>query len=331
MKRKKISSVTAFAFAASLALAACGGGGGGGDAASSSNNSSTGSTAPSASTGNVSTPQYAANSAQLAVFNTINTQRQQCGFPALTENTVLDQAAQAHASYMGQNGGTVTDTEVAGNPGFTGVTYTDRAAAAGFPAASVAGGVSAGFYTNATLTETAYGEQIAAGWAAGVYHIALTVLPITQVGVGWNELSYNGYPEIQSTVTMGSMQKLAGTLPLTYPCEGTTDVPYQVAGESPVPPNTSGAWGAAIGIEANPGDTIRITSGTLSDTSGNVVALQVLDSSTDTTGLIKAYEGRAYPAVALSKSTTYTATINGTWNGTAFTRTFRYTTGTRVG
>ncbi|CAG9230055.1 SCP domain-containing protein [Paraburkholderia tropica] len=328
---KKNYNLAIAAAAAALMLSACGGGGGGDSASGTAASGNSGSNTTSASTGNVTTPTYSASSAQLAVFNTINSRRQACGFPALTENTVLDTAAQAHAAYMGANGGTVTDSEVSGNSGFTGVTYSDRAVKAGFPASAVVGGMSAGFYTNSTLTEADYGEQIAAEWLSGVYHSALVDMPVTQIGVGWNELQYNGFPEIQSSVTIASLQTMTGNLPLTYPCEGTTDVPYQVVGESPTPPNTSGAWGPAISVGANPTDTIRMTSGTLTDTSGNVIAMQVLDSSTDTSGVIKAYEGRAYPAVALSKNTTYTATVYGTTNGVAFTRTFSFTTGTKVG
>src|SRR5689334_16594050 len=106
---KKISALTAVSFAAALALAACGGGGGGNNGGSSAAAPSTPASSPT--TGNVTTPQYASTSAQLAVFNTLNQQRQQCGFPAFTENTILDQAAQAHSDYQAQNGVLITDTE----------------------------------------------------------------------------------------------------------------------------------------------------------------------------------------------------------------------------
>ena len=192
MKKNICLTATAVSFAAALALSACGGGGSssGSSSGTSSNNNGSSST-PAASTptsANTSTPQYTANSAQLAVFNTLNQQRQQCGFPAFVENTQLDQAAQAHASYMGQNSGLITDTEVAGNPGYTGVTYADRAVHFGFPGSAVyTGGASAGFYTNATLSETAYGQQIVNEWLGGVYHVAVAALPVTEIGVGWKD------------------------------------------------------------------------------------------------------------------------------------------------
>ncbi|WP_321936227.1 CAP domain-containing protein [Paraburkholderia sp. J8-2] len=335
MKQKKITALTAISFAAALTLAACGGGGGGGSSSSGSNNSTSGSgssssgtTPASPTTGNVSTPQYAATSAQQAIFDQINTQRQACGFPALTENTVLDQAAQAHADYIGKNGGTITDDEVSGNPGFTGVTYTDRAAHFGYPtSASYATGESAGYYTNATLSEATYGANIATAWSSGVYHVAAYVWPTTQIGIGWNETTYNGFPEAHGVIQIANLQTMSGSVPLMYPCEGATGVPYKVVGETPTPPNTSGAWGPAVALGANQSDTIVLTSATLTDTSGNVINLQLLDSAKDTNKVLPAFEGVAYPAAPLSPNTKYSAVVSGTINGTPFTRTRTFTTG----
>ena len=130
---------TTFAIAALLALAACGGGGGSGGgtgAAAPASGASTPSTTSTATSANVSTPQYAAGSAQLADLTQVNAERQQCGFPALTENTQLDTAASNHAKYMGQNG-SVTDAETSGISGYTGTTYASRAVAAGYPSERV--------------------------------------------------------------------------------------------------------------------------------------------------------------------------------------------------
>ncbi|MFM0082826.1 CAP domain-containing protein [Paraburkholderia sediminicola] len=331
MKNNKIA-LAAASLAVTMMVAACGGGGGGSSGGPSGAAPSTPASSPT--TGNVTTPTYAAATAQLALFNTINQQRQQCGFPALTENTVLDQAAQAHAQYMGQNGGAITDTEVATNPGFTGVSYTDRAVHFGFPNAQTvySGGESAGYYTNATLTETQYGQQIAHEWLGGVYHIAVGVWPITQIGIGWNEMTFNGFPEIQSSVTIANLQPLTGNLPLTFPCQGTTGVAYMTAGETPLPPNTtSGTFGTPIGVAGNPADTVVLQSGTVTDTSGNVVNLQVLNAATDPNKLLPAYEAVAYPASPLTANTTYSVSLTGTINGKAFARSFSFTTGNVVG
>jgi uncharacterized protein YkwD len=339
MKKSKITALNAIAIAAALALSACGGGGGGGGGSSGAAASSTGASAPvgassptgsSATSANTTTPQYAANTAQQAIFNTLSQQRQQCGFPAFIENTQLDQAAQAHASYMGQNGGAITDTEVASNPGFTGATFSDRAVHFGFPNVAIGGG-SAGYYTNATLSEAQYGQQIAYAWLSGVYHIGLAVWPATEIGVGWNETPFNGFPEIQAAISVSNFQPMAGSLPLTFPCQGTTGVAYKTLGETPTPPNTSGAWGTPVAVAGNVTDTIKLQSATMTDTSSNVITLQVLDSSNDPNGDIPAYEGVAYPTSPLSPNTTYSVSVIGTINGTAFSRTFTFTTGSIIG
>ncbi|SDR54380.1 Cysteine-rich secretory protein family protein [Paraburkholderia fungorum] len=331
MKNNNVA-LSAISIAAVLTLAACGGGGGGGNSGEAA--PSTGASTPTATaTGaNVATPQYATDSAQLAAFNTLNQQRQSCGFPALVENTQLDQAAQAHASYMGQNGGQITDTEVVGNPGFTGVTYTDRAVHFGFPSATTtySGGVSGGYYTNATLTDAAYGQQLAYDWLSGVYHIAVGVWPVTAIGVGFNQTTYNSFPEIQASLLIANFTTMSN-VPLTFPCQGTSGVAYLSGGETPTPPNVSGNWGTPIAVAGNSGDTIALIAGTVTDASGNVTTLQLLDSANDPNKVLPKYEAVAYPATPLLPNTSYSVSLAGTVNGTAFSRNFTFTTGNIVG
>jgi hypothetical protein len=338
MKTTTQTACTTLAIAALLALAACGGGGGSGGGSSSTgaaapaSGASTPSTTSSAISANVSTPQYAASSAQLAAFNLLNTERQQCGFPALVENTQLDTAAANHAKYMSLNGGAITDTEVSGNAGFTGTTYAARATFAGYPGASVyVGGVSAGFYTNATLTETQYGQNLVYAWLSGVYHIAIAAWPVTQVGVGESEITFNGFPQVQGSLTIANLQPMTTSGPLTFPCQGTTGIAYSGNGETPVPPNTSGAFGAPVAVTGNPTDTIVLTSGTMTSTSGPVINLNLLDSANDPNKELPTFEAVAYSSTPLTANTTYTVAIAGTDNGTAFSRTFTFTTGNIAG
>jgi hypothetical protein len=337
MKTTTQTARTTLAIAALLALAACGGGGGSGGgsstgAAAPASGASTPSTTSSATSANVSTPQYVASSAQLAAFTLLNQERQQCGFPALVENTQLDTAAANHAKYMSLNSGAITDTEVSGNAGFTGTTYAARATNAGYPGASVyVGGVSGGYYTNATLTETQYGQNLVYGWLSGVYHIAIAAWPVTQVAAGESEITYNGFPEVQGTMTIANLQPMTTSGPLTFPCQGTTGISYSGNGETPVPPNTSGAFGTPVAVTGNPTDTIVLTSGTMAPTSGPVVSLNVLNSATDPNKLLPAFEAVAYPTAPLSPNTTYTVSLNGTYNGAPFSRNFTFTTGNIAG
>jgi len=329
MDRKNISALTALSFAAAVALSACGGGGGGGNSSGAAAPASGASNPTTSTPTNLTSPQYAATSAQLAAFNLLNQQRQQCGFPALQENDALDKAAQAHAQYSATNN-LISDNEVASNAGFTGVTYADRAVHFGYPQSVYSGGVTGGFYTNAKWTEQQYGEQVIWGYLAGVYHIAVAAWPVTGVGIGHVETAFDGFPQVWSSLSIGDLKPMTANAPLTFPCQGTSGVAYKTGAETPTPPNVSGTWGTPIAVAGNPSDTVILTSGTLTDTAGNVVSLQLLYSANDPNKLLPAFEGVAYSATPLSPNMPYTAAISGTINGKPFSRTFTFTTGNIV-
>lgn len=319
------------AIAASLLVAACGGGGGGGSSDASPAAPTSGASTPATTTpANLTTPQYPADSFHLAAFNLLNQQRQQCGFPALQENTALDQATAAHAQYLATNN-VFTDTEVAGNPGFTGVNFTDRAAHFGYTATNGSVGVSGGFYTPATWTETQYGQQSVYGLISGVYHIMIAASPTNTVGIGKVATTYNGFPEEYYALNLTNYQQVTTNAPLTFPCQGTTGVAYSAGGETPVPPATSGNWGTPVAVAGNPTDTIVMQTGTMTDSSSHVIALQVLDSAKDPNKILPSWMGVAYPTTPLSPNSQYTVSLTGTINGVAFSRTFSFTTGNIVG
>ncbi|MBF5008604.1 CAP domain-containing protein [Burkholderia pseudomultivorans] len=338
MMKLKTISLSALSVAAALALAACGGGGDGGSTnTGSSGNNPNPSNPPSTSVpGTVDTPQYAAGSAQLAAMNLLNQYRTQCGFPALKQNTVLDQAALNHAKYMGLNSA-VADNEVSGNAGFTGGTYVDRAVAAGFPAGVVgigASGASAVFTSN--FNATVAGQQFVYSLLGGAYHAVVATFPVDVAGFGESETqttsgSYT-FTEAWQSVSMYNAKAL--TLqggPKTFPCDGVTGVPYREVGEVPTPPNVStSGWGTPITVMGNLTDVISIQSATVVGSSG-AVAVQILNSDTDPNKLVGKYQAVAYPTAPLTPNTTYSVTINGTVNGTAFSRNFSFTTGNVIG
>ncbi|AKM45332.1 serine protease [Burkholderia contaminans] len=341
MKKLTTISLSAISVAAALTLAACGGGGDGG----STNTGSTGGNNPNPSNpgtpsatvpGTVDSAQYPSGSAQLAAFNLLNQYRTQCGFPALKQNTVLDQAAQNHAKYMGINGA-VTDSEVSANQGFTGATYVDRAAAAKFPAGAIGLGVSVGVATGTgSFSDTQYGQQAVYSLVGGVYHSDVATFPIDTVGVG----------EYQTQVSSGTTQfttswlsmsilniasKSVSNAPATFPCAGVTGVPYKETSEIPMPPNVSNTgWGTPISVMGNLTDVIVLQSASITGPSG-AVAVQVLNSDSDPNKLLGKYQAVAYPTSPLLPNTSYSVTINGTNNGTAFSRNFTFTTGNVVG
>ncbi len=317
-------------------LAACGGGGGNSNPASGAageGSATTGSSAPSSAASatiaatTMSTPQYAPGSVELTMFNTLNQARQACGFPALQDNTLLDKAAAAHARYMGLNnaGG---DDEVSGNTGFTGVTYQDRAVAAGFPSGAGGAGVSAADYSVPALTDTQYGQNLINEWLAGAYHGPAVLTPSGVIGVGTYQTTYNGYPEVWASMSLlnTTVGQTSSNAPLTYPCQGTTGVLYSIVGEQPAPPNTTGSFGTPIAVVGNPTDTVALSAGTLTAPGGAVIDLQLLDSTSDPNRILQPYTASAYPVTPLTANTTYTVSITGTDNGVPFSRSFSFTT-----
>jgi uncharacterized protein YkwD len=329
-------ALTASAIAAILTLAACGGGGGG---SSSPAATVTGASAPSgassaqtATSANVTTPAYTASSAQLAIFNTVNAYRQQCGFPTLTENTTLDTAAQNHAIYMIDNGYAVTDSEVSGNAGYTGASYVTRAIAAGYPTAATTMGTWGGSAGGSgPLTAAQFGNMEASSWISGVYHTGIMFNTGSIAGIGEDEASASGTTFSDADILTVQNTGAIANGPLTFPCQGVTGVPYDGLAETPTAPNVSAnGWGTPVLVQGNLTDTIALSSGTMTGPSGNI-NLQLLDSANDPNGELKSYSAVAYPTSPLQPNTTYSVNLTGTYNGTAFSRSFSFTTGNAQG
>lgn len=323
--------------ALSLALAslltACGGGSGGGSNSTNPTNPDPAPVTVPAGTTLVAT-NYATGSAKGAIFKTINDYRAQCGFPGYKQNTMLDESAQNHATYMASNGGVITDSEVKGNPGFTGITGQDRAGALGWPSAIGVGAANTGaVYTNSTLTQAEYGKSMVDAWSVGVYHQAVIAGSTNLLGVGVSQITHDGFPQVQGGVALAYDGKTptatTSTGPLTFPCQGVTGVPHHGVNELPVPPGTSGSWGTPVTVAGNTSDTISLTSATMTSTAGTIT-LQILNSDTDPAKLIAKYQAVAYPTSPLQPNTTYTVNLTGIYNGVTFSRTFTFTTGNLI-
>lgn len=304
-------------------LAACGGGGGG---STSTNTASSGGT--STGSGTLTSPQYTAGSPELAAFNQLNTERQECGFPAVSENTLLDQAATNHMTYM-QDNAYVGHNETSGNPGYTGATPQARALYVGY---ATAGGFAGEL--NGEFTTDVGGSLSVVGFTSVPYHEALFFTPTNDFGMTYNTVTLGPsatyyVPEI-TTGYQGTAPALSSS-PLTFPCQGTTGVDYESAqAESPAPLgiNTqTNPIGTPIAVIGNISDTIVLSSGQLTGPGGTVINLDLLDSANDTNHEMQPYEASAFSASPLQPNSSYSATITGTINGTAFSRNFSFTTG----
>lgn len=309
-------------------LAACGGGGDGGTPAAASQpstpaSSTTPASAPtsnSALPGTLETSNYAAGTSERAAFDLINQYRTQCGFPALKQNTILDQASTNHVAYQIANN-VVSDTEVAGNTGFTGVTGADRAKALGWPSDAYAGAADGGF--NTATGATNIGQKAVNLFMSVPYHSTVVPFLSTDIGIAF-QANQNG---VTDSVHLGGTLTALNGAPLTLPCQGSTGIPFQGNGENPSPPGVTWPVGTPIAVVGGISDTLRLSSGTITGPDGTPVALQLLDRASDTNGVLGNYEGVAYPKSPLKASTLYAVNLQGTLNGVAFTRAFTFTTG----
>jgi uncharacterized protein YkwD len=283
-------------------------------------------------TANVVPARYPPASMPARWFAALNRYRTQCGFPAYIENLTLDQAAQAHAEYLALNDFQAPDLESATGKRFVGETYAKRAAHFGFPVGMAGvGGVANVAHSTRERSEVESADDLFNGWISGVYHAWIVASPLTELGAGWTQTIIHGTQYALGNLTVSDLQPMTGDLPLTFPCEGTTGVPYAARGEQPEPPHTHGIWGAPIAVSGNPLDIVRLTSGSMQDAAGHPVALELLDTSNDATHDILKYMAVAYPPEALQPDASYTVTLTGTVNGVKFVRHFTFRTGATTG
>ncbi|WP_186094258.1 CAP domain-containing protein [Burkholderia gladioli] len=330
----KITQTKAMLMVASVlsaaVMAACGGGGDGGSSPATGSSAASTSTPASSSTpasapattnlpGTLDTSSYATGTSERAAFDLVNQYRTQCGFPALKQNTILDQASRNHAAYEAANN-TVTDDEIAGKTGFTGATGADRAGALGWPSGVFAGSADAG--VSGTTDPTQIGLQTVLTFMSVPYHSLTVPVNSTDIGLGFAEAPN---AVMASLHVGGTLSTIAGA-PLTLPCQGSTGIPYQGNGENPTPPGVTWPVGTPIAVVSNLNDTLRLTSGTITGPDGSSIVLQLLDNSIDST--IGKYQAVAFPKAPLKASTQYSVNLQGTVNGTPFTRAFSFTTGT---
>ena len=305
------------------ALAACGGGGG-----------TTPTTTPPAPTTpapiatnpivtSVPATTYAAGSDERIAYDYLNAERQKCGFGLLAQDTRLDASAAAHVSYLLKNN-VIAHTETPGLPGFSGVSPFDRAKSKGYSGASVGedGASAVGGLANITVLLSA------------PYHTLSLIAPYTDVGLSYQSISVT--QQISTLLFLnpgykGTTVQLpnAGTV-LTYPCEG-------VAGMKPLFRRESINWaaiagegsgGAPVVVTAPNGETLVITSASVTPVGGGVVPVVVLTADTDPQKFLRKSDAFVIPPSTLTANTTYRVQITGTVAGVPFSKDFLFKTGT---
>lgn len=251
----------------SLVLVACGGGGSD-TPATGPNPGSTGSATGTsiAIQTTVLEPPLAIGTPRRQALDYLNRQRLQCGFGALRYNSVLEETGTAHSNYVLLNAKSPQfhpHTEVAGLPGYTAPSPTERAILRGYktngtevgeigtPGGSFSASVDTYNKAPLDLIET----EVMRGLSVAPYHAMHFFGAYTEVSVSSvrqetrvpAQTTYLGSVPILRPesielnyamfVMLGYAMDRLGQLPpaetgvRTYPCEGSTDVPPLLSGE----------------------------------------------------------------------------------------------------
>ncbi|MGW8395068.1 CAP domain-containing protein [Pseudoduganella sp. HUAS MS19] len=255
-------------------------------------------------------------------FNWFNYRRADIGLAMLTCNELLNKAALGHSNYLRLNN-TVSHDQVAGNPGFTGVTVADRLNNAGY-----------------TLgTSYAYGEVIsAAGDRSGFYHAEELIAAIyhrfvifepkfREMGTGASTAG-SGYTYFTSNMATrnGFGAGLGKGNIVTYPKSGQTAVPtsFDSDTESPDPVPNQNRVGYPISVHSDITGNITVTSFTVRPRGGAQMNTRLLTSSTDQHTPVHA--ASIVPLSTLTGNTTYDVSFTGTVDSIAVTKNWSFTT-----
>jgi uncharacterized protein YkwD len=331
-------------FSCAAILAACGGGGGADSPAPAPGLAPAPSPGPVASVPLITSPiapPVGTDAEALAAWNTLNDQRSQCGFGKLNWNAALETAAAGHANWAILNNYT-GHFQVAATPGFTGVSYQDRYVAAGLSDFTGTDEILAIFGSN---SKTGRGNQSARLLLGAPYHalglldghtnIGISVKNATEVGSLHGARVTSQYNLLYQNAT--GPQKPTGAAAnavRTYPCSGVTGTERLLDGETPNPVPGRDLLANPVGhpvmVEAvNSAAALVIASASITPTAGgsSVTLLPNLTQTSDANGIVRTNQAVLIPNLPLLANTSYTVSITGTVNGTAFSTNFSWTTG----
>ncbi|WP_229262903.1 CAP domain-containing protein [Duganella radicis] len=310
------SRLTLAALLVSSLLAACGGGGGDTTAAT----GPTTSTPPliqepgaPALTGNTATDGY----------NWFNYRRAQLGLSTLTRNSLIDTAAQGHSDYQRLNR-TITHSQTAGQPGFTGVSLTDRLNAAGYKLTGTSY-YAAGEVISATTSGSGFYQ--AEELITAIYHRFVIFEPVFRdIGTGAATIP-GSYTYFTADFAVLNTRSGLGTGKIVgYPFNNQTNVPVNFFSdsESPDPVPNQNEVGYPISVHADQGSTVTVQSFTVAPRGGSALATRLLSEAAGTAETSSA--AAIVPLAPLKSATTYDVRFSGTVSGVAVTRNWSFTT-----
>lgn len=309
------------AWLAAALLAGCGGGGGGGS--STTNQSGSPGSNPGTLTQEPGAPGMTGNTATDGA-NWINYRRAQTGLAALAHNSKLDVAAQGHSNYLLTNN-TVTHTQTAGQPGFTGATPGDRIANAGY----------------ALVPPYAYGEVISAtsnssGFyqaeelITAIYHRFVIFEPLFRdIGTG-SAMGNGSNAYVYFTADMATSGGYGASVGrgnvVVYPFSGQAKVPVNFLSdtESPDPVPGQNEVGYPVSVHADLKSVLTVQSFTIKPHGGAALSTRLLSKANDAD--TPASAAAIIPLAVLAAGTTYDVSFSGTVDGVAVSRNWSFST-----
>ena len=294
-----------------------------------------------------SAPAYAADSEELAAYQLLNAERSRCGFGLLADSAPLDAAARAHADYLLINNlNSHLEDGVQYPEGFTGTDPLARVRAQGY---SDVGGVTDEFAffttTSASQPKRGVGTLGIRGLLNAPYHLNGLMSGYRDVGIAVRSNADTGkgqrgiFVQINAAYTASAGPQLLGSSDVqTYPCEGTSGVNRQLTNETPnpVPGRDLRAQplGSTVYIAVREGNRLTITSALMTEAStGQTVTLRApVTSANDPygpcqSGCFGPNQAYVVPNASLKPNTAYQVVLNGSNNGTPFSRSFTFSTG----
>ncbi len=305
--------------------AACGGGGG--------DTTPTGGT-PAPTPSPVPAPEITGLSPTIAAdtLTELNRLRQSAGFAAYGGSSELAAAAVNHTNYLVTNlllsqitDGTVPHREDSSKPGFTGATSSDRAQSAGY-------GTGAGEVITASGIASTSADPLLPSRSLmnAPFHGLALLGGHVDAGVGvkasnevvWTVINFGAKPGAYRQIPAGEVR--------IWPCNGVTGILNRtVTREVPTPiegRNTqTDPIGTPIYVLVTEGKRLTVTSYDIRTDSGVVAAVAKVLGDVAADG-VAANVRAIIPDKPLVPGATYTVTVTGTNDGTAFTKTCRFTT-----
>jgi uncharacterized protein YkwD len=315
---------------AALLLSACGGGAGNADLGG--NNGTVAASAPVAVGASVDTRtnSHVDAGAPISVGivatdgrNWLNYRRAQIGLSQLSENTLVDRAAQSHSDYQRINN-TISHAEQPNAWAYTGGDLQTRLASAQFPLNMdnyVAGEV-------ITSTTNTSGFYMAEELITAIYHRFVIFEPVFKeigTGSGTSERNYT-YFTADFVANNGVGPGLGRGKLVNWPVNGQADVPpnFYSDQQEPEPVDTLNEVGYPVSVHADWRTVVTVSKFTIKPRNGGELSVKLLQNATDSK--TPASAAAIIPLTRLASATTYDVAFTGTASGVPVSLSWSFTT-----